>query len=422
MHRVCVVFIVGLLLIGCSGEDTVVTPINNVPTIVFATSKLVVRKAWDYNLSVDVSDEDADDQLTVTWSITSGTLTTQNAENTIMKWATPSTVGVDTVIVTVSDGKASASVEEVIMRGTYSSTPFAPTEYIAADSPYIIAPINNPPSLLVSGGATTTIQAGVEFYIDLPATFIDVLGTLRANGSVSDPVIIRANNRNLRCGEGRGWWDGIQARSEDAFVGIIDLTHTEIRSADHNVRLIGAAEATLQDCKIVCAKRAGVRITGTGRLIINDCEISDNEQYGVEVSSVSSIPAAVSITGCEITFNNEGIHLELPDLLQTLMTDISYNLIKDNWINGISLASEAFANIHHNYISRNNWSTTSNIRLMSGYPGGADVDTLYATHNYWGGVYTSPGPIEATIWDSADYGSIDTRIKITPWLDASPLP
>jgi len=422
MLRVCLVFLVGLLLVGCSGEDSAVTPENNPPTIEFATNRIVIKKGVDYDLAVNVSDPDGD-PLTVTWRITSSTLTPQNAQNTVMRWVTPGTVGTDTVWVTVSDGSLSDSVEEVIKRGTFTATTIAPGTFLKDSSPYIIAPGNSPPSILVSGGTTTDIEAGVELYMDLEGAFIDVVGTLRGHGTVAEPVLIRPNDRRIRCAEGEGWWDGIQARSEDFNIGTIDFDYTEVRSADHNIRLMGAAEAYLEHCKIACGASAGVRITGTGTLYINNCDISDNIQNGIEVSSVSSIPTSVTITNNEIQYNNDGIYLDLPDPLQTLVVDIQYNLIKDNWINGISLRTSAGARILHNHISRNNWGTTSNIRLVPPYPSGAPIDTLHAEYNYWGAVYTGSGStIESTITDSADNASIGTRVNIRPWVNSSPLP
>ena len=422
MQRVSVVFLVALLLVRCSGEDNTVTPENNAPTISFTTNRIVVPKGIAYDLSVSVADEDGD-PLTVTWRITSSTLTPQNAQNTVMRWATPGTVGTDTVWVTVSDGSATAAVEEVIKRGTRTAASIAPNTFLKSSSPYILAPDNNPPSILISGGTTTEIEAGVELYMDIQGSLIDVLGTLEGNGTEAEPVLIRPNDRRARCGESRGWWEGIEARSEDLNVGVVDFTHTEVRSAEFNVRLIGAAQAYLEHCKIACARSAGVRITGIGILYINNCDISDCAQNGIEVSSVSSIPSSVTITHNEIQFNNDGIYLDLPDAMQILLIDISYNLIKDNWVNGISFRNSVFAAIHNNYISRNNWGTTSNIRLVPPYPGPADVDTLYAEWNYWGAAYTGSGSsIEATITDSADNASIGTRVKIRPWINTSPLP
>lgn len=422
MLRVSVVFLIGLLLFGCSGEESTVTPENNPPTITFGTNRIVIRKGVAYDLSVNVSDADGD-PLTVTWRITSSTLTPQNAQNTIMRWATPGTVGTDTVWVTVSDGKATASVEEIIKRGTLSTSTVAPSTYSKSSSPWILAPDNSPPSVLISGGTTTVIEAGVELYIDGPESVIDVLGRLESNGTEGEPVLIRPNDRRARCGDTRGWWEGIQGWSEDLNVGIVDFTYTEIRSAEFNVRLTGTAQAYLEHCKIACGRSAGVRITGSGILYINNCDISDCAQNGIEVSSVSSIPSAVTITNNEIQFNNDGIYLDLPDVMQTLMIDISYNLIKDNWVNGISFRNSVFATVRNNHISRNNWGTTSNIRLVPPYPGTADVDTLHAEYNYWGAAYTGSGStIEATITDSADNAGIGTRVNIHPWVNTSPLP
>jgi hypothetical protein len=426
MSKVCVAIIAGLLFVGCSGGDTGVEPLNTPPTITFTMNKMVVKRGVDNDLTVVVSDADEDDRLTVTWDITSGTLTPRTSASSserIMVWDTPSSVGTDTVTVTVTDGEASASVTEEIKRGTKTEETVARATFRVGDSPYILAPNNSPPSVFISGAATTTIEPGVEIYIDYEDANIDVLGTLVANGTESEPVLIRPNDRRLRCQDGRGWWKGIQARSEDQFIGAVNLRHTEISYGEHNIRLIGAARADLRNCRILCAERAGVRITGIGTLIVRDSEIVQSELFGVEVHSISpsSLPDSVAITGCEILNNGaDGIHLELPDFGQTVPIHITYNLIKFNQINGIALHGAVFPTIRLNEIWYNNVTAESNIRLMPPFPSPAVVPTLDATENFWN--YFNEEQIKRTITDMDDNSSIGTYVVVDPWLDTSPLP
>ena len=73
MSRVCSLLISGLLLIACSGTETI-KPVNLPPTISFTMDKIAVKKGVPVDLSVSIGDPNADDQLMVTWLITSGTL------------------------------------------------------------------------------------------------------------------------------------------------------------------------------------------------------------------------------------------------------------------------------------------------------------------------------------------------------------
>ena len=420
MRRVFVAAVAAGLL-GCSGTETT-QPVNQAPTIAFAFDKIVVQKGVDANLSVTVSDAN-DDPLTITWQITSGTLVAQNAQKTVMRWTPPNSVGLDTVRVSVSDGQESDSIEEALKRGTRTTAGVSQPSYVKSQSPYIL----DTPLLVVLGPATTTIEAGVELYLEQQDAVIDVIGTLRATGTETERVLIRPNDRTLRCGEERGWWRGIEATSEDQYSGFVDLTYTDVLYGVHDIfLLLGGASANLQHCRILCAKEAGIRISDSGTLTVEHCEISNNQNHGIEISSLAAVPQAVTIRYSKIVSNGHtGVFVDLLDNLQQVPILIQYNRVEFNSVNGIVLSGAAWPAISYNDMSLNNFSTISNIRIVPPFPSGVVIggewDTLLVQHNYWGQSYSAGevGSIEETITDAADHGQIDTRVIVSPWENQS---
>lgn len=419
MNRVRIGILVAALFLGCSGSDTGPEPVNQAPTIEFLTEDIVFQAGEDHNLSVQVRDANADDKLTVKWTITSGanTLFPQNSQNTVMMWKAPSTVGTDTVRVTVSDGQLSAAVEEIVRRGTSTSESQARVRFTKAESPYILAPDNATGRLGVEG--TTTIDPGVELYIDKKGATIDVLGTLISNGTEAEPVLIRPNDRTLS--SGTSWWLGIQARTDAPQTGTVSLNYTEVAYGEYNVRLTEQATADIRNSKLAAAGVAGALISGVGTLTIRDSELTQNSGYGVQVASVSNRPASVLITGCEITFNGlGGINLSLPEASESVPITIRRNLIKFNSAHGIYMYNSVRPLISENEIWRNPLVSARNIVLTPQYV--VAPATLDVINNFWGGAYTSAAPIKTTIIDSEDTAAIGILVNVAPWLTTSPLP
>jgi len=418
--RTVLVAAVAASVLGCSGTETI-QPVNQAPTIAFAFEKIVVQKGVAVDLNVNVSDAN-DDPLTITWQITSGTLVAQNAENTVMRWTPLNSIGVDTARVSVSDGQESDSIVEAIKRGTRTTAGVAPQSYFKHESPYIL----DTPRLAVLGATTTTIEAGVELYLEQEDAVIDVVGTLRATGTESERVLIRPNNRTFRCGGERGWWKGIEATTSDQS-GFVDLAYTDVLYGICGVFLfVGDASANLQHCRIMCSNDAGIRISGSGTLTVEHCEISNNQNYGIAISSLAELPQAVSIRYNEIINNGHtGVFIDLRDNLQQVPILIQYNRVEFNGVNGILLASASWAGISYNDISLNNLSTVSNIRIVPPFPSGMVIggqwDTLLVQHNYWGQAYDEDDvdAIEKTIIDATNHGQIQTEVIVSPWENQS---
>jgi hypothetical protein len=371
---------------------------------------------------VAVDDPDQD-PMTVTWTITRGTLTAQNAAKTLMEWVAPSSVGVDTVTVRVTDGSVTRSVSAAIKVGYPASV--APAVFLKSRSPYIVAVDPSNPTLPIDAGQISTIEPGTELLLDTPGMVIDVSGTLIANGTAGEHVVIRPNVRGLQCGDERGWWEGIRGYSFAPDDGDIQLNHTEVWYAESGVRLINNASASLHDCLVRCSGDAGIQHDGAGRLDVFDTQVTDGEGTGIAIGNnvSTSLPDTVRIDGCDLRFNGtNGLHVNINDVLAEAQILVTYNVIESNIVHGVALSRSSFPQMHYNTFRANGvGGGISNIFLSSGFPGSADVDTLNATCNFWGSVIPNQTIIDQTIRDSQDApGTIGTRVWTNPWLNEDP--
>lgn len=421
MRKLFLTALVIPLILGCSGTETP-EPVNQAPRISFTTTEIAFGYTTPHNLAVSVSDPEGD-ALSVTWEITGGTLVPQNSQKTIMEWTPVRSVGEDVVTITVSDGELSDFVTEPLKRGT-RRTPsiYDSAQFIAAESPYIIDPTEETISFGYPNHGTVSIAAGVELYINKRNLAIEVVGVLEATGTQADTVLIRPNDRTLRCADQRGWWEGFRVVSDEVSAGQANMTWTQVSYGVKNLWVQGGAGANVTNCRFVCSSEAGVMMSSADALVVDNCDISSNRSIGINVSSLSAIPIRVTITNNLIKSNGHtGINLNLQDSAQTLTTVITGNSIQFNAVHGIALTNSAWADIQHNDFFLNNLSNVSNIWLETPYPGTvfvpADWDTLLATNNWWSRAY-DPGQanfIEETVRDRSDNPTLGTYVIVTPW-------
>jgi len=423
MMRVMLTALVIPLIISCAGTETV-EPANQAPTIQYTSTNIVVDYARDTRLTVSVSDPDGD-PLTLTWKITSGTLS-DTPSKTEKTWRPPESVGTDTLYVTVSDGELSDSVTEIIKRGTrWTAKAIDNWTFTKAESPWILDPpaSTNTIEFTTVNNSTVHIEPGVELYVNIRNLAIEVRGTLESVGTQADTILVRPNDRTLRCGDERGWWEGFRARQDGPTAGRVNMEYTQVSYGRKNIWLMeGSASATLRHCRFVCSEEAGVEIGSTGTLFVDSCDISSNESHGIDISSEAIVPTTVTIKNNFIRSNGHtGINMKLPDRSQSADITIERNEIKLNAVHGIAMKNSVWATIQHNDFILNNLSSVSNIWLIAPYPGAVDVpadwDTLFAINNYWGRAY-APGEIgfiEDTVEDKSDNDDLETHIIVDPW-------
>lgn len=423
MRRLFLTALVIPLILGCSGTETP-EPVNQAPSISFTTTEIAFGYRIPHDLTVSVSDPEGD-ALSVTWEITGGTLTPQNSQKTIMEWMPERSVGDDVVTITVSDGELSKSVTEPLRRGTRrTANDYDFGEFVIEESPYIIDPTEETIGFGYPNHGIVSIEAGVELYINKRGLAIEVLGTLESAGTQADTVLIRPNDRTLRCAEQRGWWEGFRVVSDQAGAGQVNMNWTQVSYGVKNLWVQGGASSNLTNSRFVCSADAGVKMSSAGTLVVDNCDISSNRSHGVDVSSLSEtvLPAGVTIVNNLIKSNGHtGINLDLRDTLQVVTTVITGNSIQFNSVHGIALTNSAWATIQNNDFILNNLSSVSNIWLDTPYPGAvfipSDWDTLLATNNFWSRAY-DPGQasfIEETVRDKSDNPTLGTYVIIAPW-------
>jgi hypothetical protein len=419
MRRVTLIAFVIPLIASCSGTETV-EPVNQAPSIRFTFTPVTVDFKQKHTVTVAVNDPDGD-PLTVKWEITSGQLS--GSSQTEREWDPVDSVGQDTLTVTVSDGELSDSIVEIIKRGTRNTSRDLSTfTFTKARSPWIL----DPPPGTIRWTERIVIEPGAELYINQEQLLIEVVGTLESVGTPTDTILIRPNDRWVRCGDGRGWWKGFQLVADGPKAGQVEMAYTHVSYGERNLWIWqGDSSARLRYCRFVCGGEAGIRMGSSGTLLVDNCDISDNRTYGIYVMG-SAVPDSVTITNNLIKSNDHtGVALELLDVNQSADITIEYNDIQLNSSFGITLKNAVWATIQHNDLIFNNLSHVSNIVLLEPYP---DVqgdtsawDTLWATHNYWGRAYEAGeiGLIEDTVVDKKDDGDLGTYIIVDPWKDTS---
>lgn len=419
--RVCAAILMAFALaVGC-GENSTVAVVNQEPSIRFTFTPLGVPAGFPVDLTVNVSDPNEGDALSVAWTITRGTLTPKNAARTVVTWSVPASNGADTVTVSVSDGEATVRRTEVIKVGTLTT---GLGTYIAENSPYILRSVDTPPRIVISGVAV--MEAGVEILVDVEGTTIDATAaTLNITGEADAPVIIRANDRTLFCGENRGWWQGFVVDT-DVTDGVLNMDHAQVWDAVHGVHLLNGGNATITNSTIQCCRDNGVLHEGNGPLVVTDCSIRSGASNGitVETGPTISTPSSVSITNCDISVNgNSGISVDIDDRFGQAPVMIMGNRIQDNDVNGLVMRNWVWPTVEHNAFAFNGGGGASNIRLETSFHGGiSPPDTLDFSCNYWGQAYLKENieSIYNTIRDGRDTATIDAVLRVTPWLISTP--
>jgi len=406
-----------LIALACgstTGDPT--APVNLPPSIVFHYVPLGVEKGTTVDLGVTVADPNPGDKLSLHWTVTRGVIMSRTPDGTSVRWQAPVITGIDTVTVGVTDGSLTTQIVEELHVGTRVALDQFDGTWVAAQSPYILVPPSDRMTVLTSAA----VEPGVEFLFDVPGGGIQVEGTLDSRGNARRPVIFRPNDRTLRCQSGRGWWSGITVRGA---TGTARLSHTEIWYGNKNIDLIDSGSATLVGCELRCGSLAGVQMSSAGFLVVDSCNVDNNKQTGIAVQSLSNLPDSVRITNSYIGINgNSGVLLDLRDSTQTVPIRIEYNKIEFNFVHGVYVQNQVFPSIHQNHFASNGLNgALSNLWLQSPYPSPAVLDTLDATNNYWGSVFTSVAGIDLTIHDRLDDRSIGTRVLATPWLNTSPV-
>jgi parallel beta-helix repeat protein len=417
------------LFAACSKDEGVAPEKNHPPQVEFTVAALAVPRSSDVTLTVNVTDPD-DDPVSVHWEVTRGTFTSAQGGPSI-RWATPGTVGRDTLTITATDDNGgTTTLTETIRVGTLKTLRVTvPQTWNTSDSPFIIRPTEDS---FVIAETQLTLGPGCELLIDREDLSINVSGSLVANGTAQAPVLIAPNRRTAD----PGFWAGITANPSGDPPHIIQLTHTKMFYASQAVFTTGTAEAALDGCTIMFSSDAAVAHGSSGDLTVENSIITNNAKSGIRVVRLVGldVPASVAILNDSIAVNGDvsgatpyvdqaAIFINMSDSFATSDIRIENSEISRNAFPGIQLAKASYPEIHYNTIFSNELGKTSqhyNIRLDDGF--GGTPTTIDARNNFWGSAFADAdsAAIRETIRDSEDVGNITVRVAIYPWLNAKP--
>jgi len=419
---------------GCSSDSPSEPPNDNKnPTIGWTFDKVAVGVNTDNTLTVTVDDPDGD-AVTVTWTVSAGQLNDPQG-NPSMGWSAPNAHASVSVTAVANDGKGgSAQVSETILVGTVRSTSFAnSTTLLASQSPYIFEPSST--VMAIIGGATVTVEAGVDIYMK-PAAELQVEGNLLCNGTSSQPIRIKPNTRTLD----EGAWAGLRGTTS----GSIDLTRTEIEYAKEGVLGLNATTVLLTGCKITFSEQSAVRFQSDGELRVEDCTITNNRGSGILIEGgfAGRMPSQVTIRGDSIAFNGRfadsveyteeaGIAVNIADPAGALPFVIANNEISRNDYTGIrigdpnnTLNHPAYPAISGNGIFGNEFRKSSKAQVILEVPFGTITDQhVDARNNFWGQAFPAPADssqIKQGIIDRGDNVGILAFVVVYPWLNDWP--
>ena len=158
---------------------------------------------------------------------------------------------------------------------------------------------------------------------------------------------------------------------------------------------------------------------------------------GIRVKEpTTGTPSSVTIRGDSIGVNGDlfggasydnheaGISIELSDNLGVIPVDISDNHVSRNGFPGIVLVDAVYPVIKNNTISGNERGQTGqrfNLRLEPTF--GGVLTTIDARMNFWGAEHPNLADsvlIRLGIYDSANDGTIDVRVRMDNWLSTEP--
>lgn len=421
---------------ACSEDESVAPDQNSPPEVVFTVAAVAVPKGQDKTLTVSATDPDGDD-VSVIWEVTRGLLTASQQGNPSITWRAPSTTGHDTITITASDGKgATTTVTETILVGTVVASGISSSKtWALSGSPYIVQPIpGQDVKFLIDSDVTLIVEAGCELLIDAEDLEIFLEGTLRANGTRQNPVVIRPNIRRPE----PGYWQGITANPNSSFP-LIELTHTDLLYATEAAKTTTGGDIVLDGCRIMFAGEAAVLHQSFGSLSVVNSIITNNVRSGIRINTVSdmnfpptivisddSIAANGDVSGATPYVDQAAIFIQMADTFATSDIRITNNEISRNAFPAIQLVDASYPDISSNALFSNELGKTTqrfNIRLDDGFGEGVP-GMIDARDNYWGSSFTNPAKdsllIRQGIRDSEDVGNITVRVAIYPWLNAKP--
>lgn len=253
--------------------------------------------------------------------------------------------------------------QQALAATNVSGTITGVTTFAKANGPYIVDA-----HLLVAEGATLIIEPGTEIRIDSAVNFF-VEGTLRAAGTITDPIVFKSNATNPT----RTSWQGIHVR----FMGVIDSVLFDYCNFTSSALALDvwAAKLSVTHCTFIeCEKAISLHDAGKTSFIVADNIIKHGE-LGINTTASGVISAnefahlnqgAITADGADVAGNyihdcGNGMFLLLHG------NEVSGNKVVNVTYQAYSIndQSPAAGSVHHNLSAYNGFGYVVNLFASS---------------------------------------------------------
>ena len=313
------------------------------------------------------------DTLTYAWTLTSkpaGSSAALSSATSAKPTFTADMAGTYVASLTVNDGKASSNVTTVSVTASVAGTSVSglidsSTVWTKINSPYVMTG-----NVLIPGGVTLSIEAGVEVRGD---NFkIQTEGTLNAKGTPSAPV----------------------------FITNVAITPAGKQTSNHLISIVGA---TITGGSVYPPTGNAVY----GSLVLTDSKISNGSYLYLWY------PIGDNRVERNVFTNTGGISYGIDARGAPVSLSIKNNKFI-GWSGGYAVENWAMYGTNVASVTLNSFLSTDRVALS--LPSGYSSVALDAASNYWG--TTSPSAISSMIFDRNDDLNSGGVINFTPALSA----
>ncbi|HUT96385.1 MAG TPA: right-handed parallel beta-helix repeat-containing protein [Candidatus Paceibacterota bacterium] len=226
------------------------------------------------------------------------------------------------------------------------------TTWTIAGSPYYIES-NSSQWPIVESGITLTIEPGVKIYPqNANYTFLEIRGTLKAEGTASDKIVIApeaignyvsniiftSTSTNSILDHVSFSYGGKKGEAIKVDSASIEIKNSIVENSFKNGIYLKDSNSEIKNTEIKNNQNSGIVIEGIGSAPeISDCQINDNQLYGIEIKDWANP---------QIKDNTFSGNLISAVYLKSAYPEFSNNTANSNFLNGILVDS-------HTIISQN---------------------------------------------------------------------
>jgi PKD repeat protein len=210
------------------------------------------------------------------------------------------------------------------------------------------SPIEVPGNVTIDGGATLSIEPGVEVRFEAGSSLIVNNGSLYAVGTDINQIKFTSSKSEPAAGD----WNGIKFYGDENCV--FAMSFCDVEYAKDGITIASSARAMIENSTIIGNDLSGINVVGVANLLIRKNSVGLNAKgiYGLGVKI-----SGLRIIGNQISSNGDGIHL--------------YAYGENSRINNITISDNAFK------------ANTNGIYLHSGAGTGANsyINNVTISHN-----------------------------------------